>query len=882
MKGTTLIHDTDDTLDPGDPRGRAWLLILAMGLATTACGDNATGPGVDTVGSDSDTGVTCTSDCTVVDTTSCAAGGFRTCELDAEGCLTWGPVQACPGTMTCSLGVCSDTCQDECAIVDVAVCEGNNVRPCGQFDTDTCLDLGDPSACPSGETCSSGVCGSTCQDECDTNGATECVGAGVRTCGNQDGDTCLEWSAVVACEANNECQASSCEAGACKSKPIAEGSACSGGPCTSGGTCASGTCIGAVSGCGPGEACVGDVCTCETVINAGTGLATIPLVLEAADVIFSYRINGVPAPTNLPDTELGEIRIRHRNSITWTPVHILGKTPTSDSWRLVPGIYDVEYRKASEHSGHEGILTPENLATVYSTITVPRAGGNVSIDVPTAQVIFQPRINGQPAPTNLPATERGELFIQHEGSSEWFFVSSVGGDNGTASWRLLTGTYRYQYHKGSQHAWRSGVLTPENPPTAIGTFAITASGGAIQLNLMASTVTFAARINGQPAPTNLPPTELGVLSIKHRGSVTWTEVGELGGQMIGPDWRLIVGTYDVQYRTGPQHTWRDGILTPENPDTIFTTIEVPATDGEIQIPIETATVTFQARLNGQPAPQNLAATELGILSIKHQGSTIWTDIGNVGGQMIGPNWRLITGTYDVQYRRGAQHTWRAGVLTPENPETVTGTLVVPAQGGLIPVNISAATVTFQARINGQPAPVNAGDTELGELEIRHRGSTEWIELGNLGRPLIGPDWRLLTGIYDLRYSRSADYEWREGILAPENPDTVFGQITITDAGGQIALNVPAADTQFTVRLNGQPGPGTLPETERGRMDIRHRGQTEWVGAKVIGGAEDYKWRLVAGDYQVQYSLLSAYRWRAGILTPENPEVVTSCFKLVGP
>ncbi len=383
------------------------------------------------------------------------------CEVGPDGCLAPGPVAACPEGETCSLGACSGTCVDECAEIDTDVCDGTAVRRCGQLDGDSCLDLGEPSVCASGG-CVDGACSSTCTDTCPEEGARECVGDGFRTCGNHDGDACLEWSMAMDCaDTDDPCLASTCQNGACGLTPAPDGAACGNGPCSSGGQCQAGRCEGASNGCGLGESCTNNVCTCDQVVDARTQVPTAALDLKVADVVFAVRINDLPAPTNLAETERGILEYRHQGATGWQAVGLLGGPLDGPTWRLIPGRYDIRYRKSANHTWREGILTPENPATRFTTVDVPAQGGNITIPVEAADVTFQARINGQPAPTNLPETERGRLWIRHIGATEWTLVGEVGGAMVGPTWRLLTGTYEYQYRRSATHAWREGVLTAE-------------------------------------------------------------------------------------------------------------------------------------------------------------------------------------------------------------------------------------------------------------------------------------------------------------------------------------------------------------------------------------------------------------------------------------
>jgi hypothetical protein len=133
--------------------------------------------------------------------------------FDDDTCREPGAPVTCGTGERCEAGACVDEnapCSDECAANGETVCFGDAVRTCGDFDADSCLDLGPPTACSLGEVCSAGACVPFCQDTCPSEGATECSGDGVRTCGEFDGDACLEWGPTESCGADETCSAGSC------------------------------------------------------------------------------------------------------------------------------------------------------------------------------------------------------------------------------------------------------------------------------------------------------------------------------------------------------------------------------------------------------------------------------------------------------------------------------------------------------------------------------------------------------------------------------------------------------------------------------------------------------------------------------------------------
>ena len=94
-----------------------------------------------------------------IGTRRCASDGVVTCELGVDACPQWSAAIACPSsTPHCSNGSCSDTCVDEC-VAGAEVCDGtSSVRSCGQADTDSCLDWTAPASCPMNQVCANDTC----------------------------------------------------------------------------------------------------------------------------------------------------------------------------------------------------------------------------------------------------------------------------------------------------------------------------------------------------------------------------------------------------------------------------------------------------------------------------------------------------------------------------------------------------------------------------------------------------------------------------------------------------------------------------------------------------------------------------------------------------
>lgn len=82
-------------------------------------------------------------------------------ECGDDGCE--GSCGDCTGEEECINGICEpweeDLCQDECDFENHKICSNqSSYKICGNYDFDSCLELGDVTECSSGKTCYSGSC----------------------------------------------------------------------------------------------------------------------------------------------------------------------------------------------------------------------------------------------------------------------------------------------------------------------------------------------------------------------------------------------------------------------------------------------------------------------------------------------------------------------------------------------------------------------------------------------------------------------------------------------------------------------------------------------------------------------------------------------------
>ncbi|MFU8802821.1 MAG: carboxypeptidase regulatory-like domain-containing protein [Bradymonadaceae bacterium] len=138
--------------------------------------------------------------------TSCDGNGVRTCVADGA-CTAWSEVVACASGEVCSGGSCGETCQEICAL-GARQCSGGGYQICEANDSG-CADWTEAANCPAGEVCSGGECSDTCTDAC-TDGATRCSGQAIETCEGQ-ASGCLDWSSAEACPDGGACSSGECQ-----------------------------------------------------------------------------------------------------------------------------------------------------------------------------------------------------------------------------------------------------------------------------------------------------------------------------------------------------------------------------------------------------------------------------------------------------------------------------------------------------------------------------------------------------------------------------------------------------------------------------------------------------------------------------------------------
>jgi PKD repeat protein len=204
----------------------------------------------------------------------CEANAVVTCgDTDGDGCLDWANASPC-GDDVCVSGFCQSACANECTTPNARKCDGNGYTTCADANGDGCLEWGTVVACQPTEACSSGFCASTCSNECTSAGAKKCDQNSVITCGDANDDGCLEWGSPLPCDQGLVCSSGTCAA-VCVSECSIEGAK----KCTEAGT---------VTACedADGQGCLkwGTPSACEPPLVCSQGACALACDDECAGV----------------------------------------------------------------------------------------------------------------------------------------------------------------------------------------------------------------------------------------------------------------------------------------------------------------------------------------------------------------------------------------------------------------------------------------------------------------------------------------------------------------------------------------------------------------------------------------------------------------------
>jgi len=213
---------------------------------------------------------TCQNPCSDGETRCVNSTSNQTCVQDAAGCWEWSAPAPCPTGETCTGGVCSDPCAgvpNQCSQQGATQCSGSNIETCGQWNGQ-CLTWNVTTCATPTPYCVESGGSATCE-ECRND--NDC-GAG-ETCVNHQCSTPAQCESASNCTSNPydpACSSVACTNGACAYNKANDGQSCADGT----GVCNNGACVDCINDadCPTGTTCVQH--TCVASCTASPGCAT--------------------------------------------------------------------------------------------------------------------------------------------------------------------------------------------------------------------------------------------------------------------------------------------------------------------------------------------------------------------------------------------------------------------------------------------------------------------------------------------------------------------------------------------------------------------------------------------------------------------------------
>ena len=139
-----------------------------------------------------------------------SSSAYQSCAQNASGCWMWSSAVSCPSGQTCSGGICAAACTNQCTSGQRQCSGASAYQTCVQQGS--CWVWSSATSCGAGQTCSNGNCVSTppvCNNQC-TSGQKQCSGTSAFQSCVQNSSGCWMWSSAAGCPSGQTCSAGNC------------------------------------------------------------------------------------------------------------------------------------------------------------------------------------------------------------------------------------------------------------------------------------------------------------------------------------------------------------------------------------------------------------------------------------------------------------------------------------------------------------------------------------------------------------------------------------------------------------------------------------------------------------------------------------------------
>ncbi|MEZ4461771.1 MAG: hypothetical protein R3E66_19020 [bacterium] len=477
---------------------------------------------------------------------------------------------ACTVGTTCQAGTCGGG--------SARVCNDNN--PCTDDacnPTNGCVFTNDDTNVPSdGLACTTDACAAGFESHTPTNALCDnglyCDGVEIcaPTAAGANAHGCLTTNVPVAPPNPSPCQTYGACNEATDSFPLsnlAAGAACNDGIyCTTGDVCdAAGQCQGTLqANCGVSASC--------TTTHPFSGVANIPdapLNLTITLAGAALPATGTDSTTHFLYAVAKDTGVRHLISAFYWYNNALVR---DDSTRLMPGVYDILYRKG-ETSTDSGYVYRTDAFDVgpngYRLVKkdVVFTGSPLAVDIPNAALNLTISLDGSPLPatgtdstTHFIYAVAKDTGVRHLISAFYWYNNALVRDDST---HLMPGTYDILYRKGetstdSGYVYRTDAFDIGPNGYRLIATDVNFTGAPLSVNIADSPLNLGLTLAGGALPaTGTDSTTHFIYAVSKDTGVRHliSAFYWYNNALVRDDaTRLMSGTYDILYRKGETST----------------------------------------------------------------------------------------------------------------------------------------------------------------------------------------------------------------------------------------------------------------------------------------------------------------------------------------
>jgi len=496
----------------------------------------------------------------------------------------------------------------------------------------------------------------------------------------------------------------------------------------------------------------------------------------------AFTLNG----RDFPLSEYDDATFSLRDRTTGNAFEIGNSHDMTYSIAIVPGHYDVLYSVETP-----GANVPRNIGAVIMEDVELSSNGTLDIDV-TAHLLSGDFLHNGVA---FPASEYDDANIFLDGELAGRVELGNTHDQSYADVPVLPGNYDIRYQLETP-----GDTTPWNEWGLVGTAEVV---GNADLDVNVQSVELSGNFTHKGSPMPASQYDDGNFYLEtESGDRVFLDNSHNGGYQKF----VIDGNYAIYWELETP-----GDTVPFNTRARLGN-NVPIGSGNLDINIDSYSVTGDFTLNGNPFPA----------SIQHRAQIVFRDqvtgTDNVlaGTEEGGYTHWVVRSAYDIVYKHVE------GDQVPENKEAVLGSVVIK--------NPAVVDVDVEARLFGAPVYHNgvlfpADQSQIANIWLRNPDNADRVQLGRVSQQNVSA--LVIPGTYDVYYG------YLSGDAIPRNTMARIQQGVVVDPpgpvilGGGLQFDVNSTLINGNMYVNDVSPPAS--EYDDGLVELRRQEDTVLIG-----------------------------------------------------